>query len=68
MHLCYEIHSLILLPLLPPLAAAIVIVVIIIIIHLMIIASPVLPYYARLNPTTPSPQSKWQIVSFRGGW
>jgi hypothetical protein len=39
-HLCYEILSLILFPLLPPLA--IVIVVIIVIVHLMIIAPPAL--------------------------
>jgi hypothetical protein len=49
-------------PLLPPLA-----IVIIIIVHLMIIASPALPFYARSNPATPSPQSQWQIVSLGGG-
>jgi hypothetical protein len=68
MHLCYEILSLILFPLLPPFAIAKV--VIIVFVHLMIIASPALPFCARLNPATPSPQSQQQIVSFwegRGG-
>ncbi len=65
MYLCYEILSLILSPLLPPLA--IVIFVIIVILHLMIIASLALPFCAILNPATPSPQSQWQIVSFWRG-
>jgi hypothetical protein len=68
MHLCYEILSLILLPLLPPLAAAIVVIIIIVIVHLMIIASTALPFCAKANPATPSSQPQWQIVSFRGGW
>jgi hypothetical protein len=68
MHLCYEILSLILLPLLLPLAAAIVIIVIIVIIHLIISTSPALLFYARSNPATPSPQSQRQIVSFLVGW
>jgi hypothetical protein len=55
MHLCYEILSSILFPLLPPLAIGIN--VIILIVHLMIIASPSLPFCARLTPATPSPQS-----------
>ncbi len=67
MHLCYEILSLILLPLLPPLAAAIVIVSIMVIVYLMIITFLALPFCARLNPATSSPQSQWQIVSFGGG-
>ena len=62
MHLCSEILSLMLFPLLPPLA--IVIVVVIVIIHLMIIASPALPFCNRSNPATPYPQSQEQIVSF----
>ncbi len=66
MHLCYEILSLILFPLLPSLT--IVIVVIIVIVNLMIIASLALPFCSGLNPTTPSPQSQRQIVSFLGGW
>jgi hypothetical protein len=66
MHLCYEILSLILFPLLPFLA--IVIIVIIVIVHLMIIASPAIPFCSGLNPATPSPQSQRQIVSFGGGW
>jgi hypothetical protein len=61
MHLCSEIPSLILFPLLPPLAFIIVVIV-----HLMIIASLALPFCARSNPATPSPQSQWQIVSFGG--
>jgi hypothetical protein len=61
MHLCFEILSLILFPLFPPLA-----IVVVVIVHLMIIASPALPFCARLNPATPSPQSQWQIVSFGG--
>jgi hypothetical protein len=61
MHLYSEILSLMLFPLLPPLA-----IVIVVIIHLMIIASPALPFCARLNPASPSPQSQWQIVSFLG--
>jgi hypothetical protein len=64
-HLCYEILSLILFPLLPPLA--IVIVVIIVIFHLMIIASLSLPFCNRSILATPSPQSQWQIVSFFWG-
>ncbi len=65
MHLCYEILSLILSLLRPPLA--IVIIVIMVIGHLMIIASPALPFCTRSNPATPSPQSQWQIVSLGGG-
>ncbi len=65
MHLCYEILSLILFPLLPPLA--IIIVVIIVIVHLMIIASPALPFCTISNPATPSPQSQQQILPFGGG-
>ena len=61
MHLCSEILSLILFPLLPPFA-----IVIIVIVHLMIIASPALPFCARANPATPSPQFQWQIVPFGG--
>ena len=61
MHLCSEILSLILFPLLPPLA-----IVVVVIVHLMIIASPALPFCDRSNPSTPSPQSQWQIVSFWG--
>jgi hypothetical protein len=73
MHLCYEIRtheiiSLILLPLLPHLATAIVIVLIVVIVHLVIITSPALPFRARWNPATPSPQSQRQIESFGGGW
>jgi hypothetical protein len=63
MHFCSEMLSLILFPLLLPLAVAVVVIV-----HLMIIASPALPFCARLNPATPSPQSQWQIVSWGGGW
>jgi hypothetical protein len=50
MHLCSEILSLILFPLLPPLAIVIIVVIVvfIVIIHLMIIASPALPFHARL--------------------
>jgi hypothetical protein len=62
MHLCSEILSSILFPLLPPLA-----IVVIIIVHLMIIASPALPFHARSNPDTPSPQSQRQNVSFFWG-
>jgi hypothetical protein len=62
MHLCSEILSYILFPLLPLLA-----IVVVLIIHLMIIASLALPFYARSNPATPSPQSQRQIVSFFGG-
>jgi hypothetical protein len=62
MHLCSEILSLMLFPTLPPLA-----IVIIVIVHLMIIASLALPFYARLNPATPSSQSQQQFVSFWGG-
>jgi hypothetical protein len=61
MQLCSEILSLMLFPLLPPLAIAIVIIV-----HLMIIASLAFPFCARLNHSTPSSQSQWQIVSFGG--
>ncbi len=61
MHLCSEILSLMLFLLLPPLA-----IVIVVIVHLMIIASPALPFCARPNPSTPSPQSQRQIVSFWG--
>ncbi len=57
LHVCNEIISLILLPKLTPLATTIVIVIIIVIVHLMIIALPALPFCARLNPATPSPQS-----------
>ncbi len=57
-----------LLPLLPPPVATIVIVVIIVIIHLMIIAFLALPFCARSNPATPSPQSQQQIVSFWVVW
>jgi hypothetical protein len=67
MHLCYEIPSLILLPLLPPLAATIFILVIIGILNLMIIASPALLFCTRRNPATSSPPSQWQVVSFGGG-
>jgi hypothetical protein len=62
MHFYSEILSLMLFPLLPPLA----IVVVDIIAHLMIIASPALPFCTRLNPATPSPQSQRQIVSVEG--
>jgi hypothetical protein len=62
MHLCSEILSLMLFPLFPPLA-----IVVVVIVHLMIIASPALPFYDRSNPATPSPQSQRQIVSFCGG-
>ncbi len=65
MHLCSKITLINTFPLLPPLA--IVIFVVIVIVHLMIIASPALPFRARSNPATPSPQSQWQIVSFLGG-
>jgi hypothetical protein len=61
MHLCSQIQTLMLFPLLPPLA-----IVVVIIVHLMIITSPALPFCARSNPATPSPQSQWQIVSFWG--
>jgi hypothetical protein len=61
MHLYSEILSLMCFPLLPPLA-----IVIVVIVHLMIITSPALPFCARLNPATLSPQSQWQIVSFWG--
>jgi hypothetical protein len=64
MHLCNEILSLIIPSLLSSLTTAIVIVVIV---HLMIIASPALPFRARWNSATPSPPSQWQIVSFWGG-
>jgi hypothetical protein len=70
MHLCYELISLIPLPLLPPLATTIVIVVIVVIvviIHLVIITSPALTFHARWNPATPSSQSQQQIVSIGGG-
>jgi hypothetical protein len=62
MHICSEMLSLILFPLLPPLA-----IIVLVIVHLMIIASPALSFHARLNPATPSPQSQWQIVSLGGG-
>ncbi len=52
MHLYSEILSLILFPLLPPLA-----IVIVVIVHLLIIASPALPFCARSNPVIPSLQS-----------
>jgi hypothetical protein len=52
---------------LPPPLAIIIHVVIVIIVHLMIVASPALPFRASSNPATPSPQSQWQIVSFWGG-
>jgi uncharacterized SAM-binding protein YcdF (DUF218 family) len=62
MHVCSETLSLILFPLLPPLA-----IIVLVIVHLMIIASLALPFRARLNPATPSPQSQQQIVSLGGG-
>ena len=65
MHLCSGILSLILFPLLPPLA--IVIVIVIVIVNLIIIASLALPFHARSNPATPSPQSQWQMCHFLGG-
>jgi hypothetical protein len=49
MHLCYEIQSLILLPLLSPLATAIILAVIVVILNLVIIPSPALPFCARRN-------------------
>ncbi len=68
MHLCYVILSLILFPSLPPLAAlALVIVVIIIIVHLMIITSPALHFYARLNLATPPPNPNSRLCVFWGG-
>ncbi len=65
MHLCSEIVSLILFPLLTPLA--IVIIVIIVIVHLIINACPALSFCARSNPATPSPKSQRHIMSFGGG-
>jgi hypothetical protein len=62
MHVCSEMLSLILFPLLPPLT-----IVVLIIVQLMIIASPALSFHARSNPATPSPQSQRQIVSLGGG-
>jgi hypothetical protein len=62
MHVCSEMLSLILFPLLPPLD-----IVVLIIVHLMIIASLALPFHARSNPATPSPRSQRQIVSLGGG-
>jgi hypothetical protein len=63
MHICSEMLSVIIFPLLPPLA-----IVVLVIIHLMIITSLALPFHTRSNPATPSPQSKRQIVSLgRGG-
>jgi hypothetical protein len=63
MHLCYEILSLILFPLLP--SIAVVIAVIIIIVHLMMIASPALPSCARLclgNDELPQHRSILRVI------
>ncbi len=62
MHLCSEICTIInTFPLLPPLA-----IVVVVIVHLMIIASPALPFRARSNPATPSPQSQRQMCLLGG--
>ncbi len=42
-------------------------IVVVVIVHLMIIAFWALPFCARSNPVTPSPQSQQQIVSLGRG-